>query len=77
MDIYLGLHICKQIKVNPKLFQSARSVNRLNEATTVALIGLHYLPCRHTVDMNITPHVCEGLEAISAYTACALLARVA
>ena len=27
--------------------------------------------------MNITPHVCEGLEAIRAYTACAPLARVA
>ena len=46
-------------------------------ATTVALIGLHYLTYRHTVDMNITPHVCEGLEAIRAYIACALLARVA
>ena len=45
-------------------------------ATTVALIGLHYLTYHHTVDMNITPHVCEGLEAIGAYTACALLALV-
>ena len=44
-------------------------------ATTVALLGLHYLPYRHTGDMNITPHVCEGLEAIRAYTACALLVR--
>ena len=46
-------------------------------ATTVALIGLNYLTYHHTVDMNITPHVYEGLEAIRAYIACALLARVA
>ena len=44
--------------------KSARPVNRLNVATTVALIGLHYLPYRHIFDVNITPHVCEGLEAI-------------
>ena len=46
-------------------------------ATTVALIGLHYLPYRHTFIMNITPHVCKGLEAIWAYRACALLAWLA
>ena len=38
--------------------------------TTVA----HYLPYRHTCIMNITPHVCKGLEAIWAYTVCAPLA---
>ena len=48
-------------------------------ATTrpTALVGLHYLPYRHTLYVNITPHVCKGLEAIWAYTACALLARLA
>ena len=46
----------------------------------IALVGLHYLPYRHTLYMlyvNITPHVCKGLEAIWAYIACALLARLA
>ena len=43
----------------------------------IALVGLHYLRYRHTLCMlyvNITPHVCKGLEAIWAYIACALLA---
>ena len=43
-------------------------------ATTVALIGLHYLPYRHTFNVNITPHVCKGLGA---YIACALSAWLA
>ena len=43
-------------------------------ATTVALIGLHYLPYRHTFNVNITPHACERLGA---YIACALLACLA
>ena len=45
----------------------------------IALVGLHYLRYRHTLYMlyvNITPHVCKGLEAIWAYTACTLLARL-
>ena len=41
-------------------------------ATTVA----HYR-LSHTCIMNITPHVCKGLEAIWAYTACAPLAWLA
>ena len=45
-------------------------------ATTIALVGLHYLPYRHTLCVNITPHVCKGLEAIWAYIECALLARL-
>ena len=47
-------------------------------ATTrpIALVGLHYLPYRHTLYVNITPLDCKGLEAIWAYTACALLARL-
>ena len=41
----------------------------------IALVGLHYLRYRHTLlYVNITPHVCKGLEAIWAYIACALLA---
>ena len=46
----------------------------------IALVGLPYLPYRHTLYMlyvNITPHVCKGLEAIWAYIACALLAQLA
>ena len=40
-------------------------------ATTVG----HYPPIvTHDCIMNITPHVCKGLEAIWAYTACAPLA---
>ena len=48
-------------------------------ATTrpIALVGSHYLPHRHTLYVNISPHVCKGLEAIWAYLACALLARLA
>ena len=52
----------------------------LNMATVtrpIALVGLHYLRNRHTLYMlyvNITPHVCKGLEAIWAYIVCALLA---
>ena len=47
----------------------------------IALVGLHYLRFHHTLYMlyvNITPHVCKGLEAtcIWAYIACALLARL-
>ena len=39
---------------------------------SIALVGLHYLRYRHTLYMlfvNITPHVCKGLEAIRAYIA--------
>ena len=45
-------------------------------ATTkhIALVGLHYLPYRHTLYVNITPHVCKGLEAIWAYTVCSISA---
>ena len=49
----------------------------------IALVGLGYITCplyRHTLYMlyvNITPHVCKGLEAIWAYIACALLAQLA
>ena len=46
-------------------------------ATTVALTGLHYLPYRHTFNMNRTPHVCKGLQALWAYITCALLAWLA
>ena len=66
-----------QNTLDPKRFQSARPVSRLNVATTVALIGLHQLPYRHTFYMNITPRVCKGSEAIWAYIACALLALAA
>ena len=34
--------------------------------TTVRLVGLHYPPYRQTFIVNITPHVCKGLEAIRA-----------
>ena len=47
----------------------------------IALVGLHYLRYRHTLYMlyvNITPHVCKGLEAICAYSVCSISAvRVA
>ena len=48
-------------------------------ATTrpIALVGSHYLPHRHTLYVNISPHVCKGLEAIWAYIACALLGWLA
>ena len=51
----------------------------LNMATTIALVGLHYLPHSHKlyVHVNITAHVCKGLEVIGAYIACALLTRLA
>ena len=45
-------------------------------AGPIALIGLHYLPYRHKLYINITPHVCKGLEAVWAYIECALLARL-
>ena len=45
--------------------------------TTVRLVGLHFLPYCQTFNVNITPHVCKGFEAISAYIACFLLAWLA
>ena len=47
-----------QNTLDPKRFQSARPVSRLNVAGTVALIGLHHLPYRRTFYMNIMPRVC-------------------
>ena len=44
--------------------------------TTVRLVGLDYLPYRHTFNVNIRPHVCEGLEAIWAYIACSLFVQL-
>ena len=52
-------------------------VSRLNMATTIALVGLEYLPYRHTFNLNITPRACRGLETIWAYIACVLLAWLA
>ena len=46
-------------------------------ATTIALVGLHYLPYRHTLYVNKTPHFSKGLEAIWVYIACALLGQLA
>ena len=46
-------------------------------ACRVTLPALSSHIVRYMLYVNITPHVCKGLEAIWAYIACALLARLA
>ena len=60
--------------IEPAVAGATRPTSPNVDQLSVVRIGLHYLPYRHTFNMNITLHVCEGLEAIWAYTACALLA---